>query len=75
MSTAFYLVLLILALLLILAIDVPRLVKKALWRELTVMLIFWSVASYVSIAIVLRINLPNPFNFLMEFSDLFNYLQ
>ncbi|MBS4030143.1 MAG: hypothetical protein KGZ63_01785 [Clostridiales bacterium] len=53
-------VLLISALVLILAIEVPRLIKEKLWKELAVFLFLWAAGSFVSLSVVLRIELPNP---------------
>lgn len=52
--------LLITALLFILAIEVPRLIKEKLWRELAVFVFLWAIGSFVSLSVVLGIELPNP---------------
>jgi hypothetical protein len=53
-------ILLILALLSVLAIEVPRLIMGKLWRELAVFLFLWLLGSLFSFAVVTGIELPNP---------------
>lgn len=48
------------ALVLILAIEVPRLIKEKLWKELAVFLFLWSVGSFVAMSVFMGIELPNP---------------
>jgi hypothetical protein len=55
-----FLLLLIPVLLIILAYDAPRLVKEAMWRELAVFLLIWSFGSFLSVAAVTGMELPNP---------------
>ncbi len=55
-----YTALLVVTLLLILLHDALPLFKQAMWRELAVLLLVWSVGSAVALAAVLRIDLPNP---------------
>jgi hypothetical protein len=47
-------------LLLILLYDAVRLFKEAMWRELIVLLLVWSVGSALALTAVLGIDLPNP---------------
>jgi len=54
------LALLIIVLLLILLHDAPRLVREAMWKELAVLLILWSVGSFLAVAAVTGRELPNP---------------
>ena len=55
-----FLLLLTSALLTILAYDVPRLVKEDMWRELLVFLLIWSFGSFLAVAAVIGMELPNP---------------
>lgn len=52
--------LLITALVLILAIEIPRLIKEKLWKELAVFIFLWAVGSFIALSVVLGIELPNP---------------
>lgn len=54
------LILLIIALLAVLFMEAPRLVVAALWRELIVFLVLWSMGSFLALAQFIGIELPNP---------------
>lgn len=54
------LVLLIFALLFIVFLEAPRLIRLALWRELTVFLLLWGAASALAVAQFTGVELPNP---------------
>jgi hypothetical protein len=53
-------ILLILTLLVIPAFDTPRLVRERLWRELVVYFMLWTLGSFLAVAVVAGIELPNP---------------
>jgi hypothetical protein len=55
-----FLAMLILLLAAILALEVPRLLKKGLWGELGAFLFLWVLAAFLSGAAVLGLELPNP---------------
>jgi hypothetical protein len=54
------LILLITALLAVVLLEAPRLLVEKLWKELIVFLGLWSVASFLAIAQLTGLALPNP---------------
>lgn len=55
-----FLALLVMLLVSMLALEVPRLLKKKLWGELGAFLFLWTLAAFLSGAAVLGVELPNP---------------
>ncbi len=55
-----FLLMLIPLLIVVLAFDALRLIKEAMWKEVAALLFFWSVASFLAVAAVIGLELPNP---------------
>lgn len=54
------LILLVIALMSVFFMEAPRLVVAALWRELIVFLMLWSLGSFLAVAQFIGMELPNP---------------
>jgi hypothetical protein len=55
-----FIILLVTVLLAVLSFDAPRLVKEGMWREAAVLLLIWSAGSFMAVAAVTGLELPNP---------------
>ncbi len=66
----FFLFILTPVLLTVLAFDALRLLKEAMWKELAALLFFWSVASFMAVAAVIGLELPNPTDLLNAIFEL-----
>ncbi|MCR3921765.1 MAG: hypothetical protein NUK65_04495 [Firmicutes bacterium] len=58
--------LLVLALVSIVILEAPRLAFAKLWRELAVFFTLWSFASFLAIAQVIGLELPNPIELITQ---------
>lgn len=47
-------------LLAVIAYEAPRLVKEKMWKELAAFLALWALGSFMAIAALLGLKLPNP---------------